>query len=522
MTRTLSGRVRSTLAAITAGALWLPAVAASAAPTTTADPTEAAAGWLATRFVDGQRLQTTFDGQSFDDAGLTADGVFALSAVGVAADVIASATGWLEDQATAYAGDGDEEAWAGAAAKLLLVATTTGRDAADFGGIDLVARLQSQETDAGRYADTSSFGDFSNVITQSLAVAALERASDTGASADAVTFLAGQACDDGGFPVQFDADPCRSDVDATGFAVQALLAAGATDTAAAAGDWLSSVQADTGSFGGEESPANANSTGLGAAALALLGEDEAAAEAGGWLVSLQQDCDGAHPGALPFARDDAGDVQRATAQALFGLARLDLTTVSAAGASSDVPTFDCPERFSDVAYGESVHAPAINELVRREVVQGQEGGIYAPAAALTRGQLASLVGRAIGVEQVAEDRFSDTDGNPHAGYVNALADRGIVEGHPDGTYRPSQPVGRDQMAAVLARWLELDPVEEDRFDDIAGNRHRQQINALAVIEVATGTADGRYLPGADLRRDQAASLVVRALRWLESDTDGGS
>lgn len=521
MTRTMPGRARSTLAAITAGALLLPATAVAAAPTTT-DPAEAAAGWLATRFVDGERLQTTFDGQAYDDAGLTADAVLALSGVGVAADVIADATTWLESQATAYAGDGTDAVWAGATAKLILVAATTGSDTSDFGGIDLVTRLEGSETAEGRFSDTSEFGDFSNVITQSLAVAALERVPDADASATAVGYLADQVCADGGFPEQLEAEPCTSSVDATGFAVQALVAAGEVEAARAAADWLLSVQADTGSFGGGDAAANANSTGLAAGALALLDETEAVADAHAWLIALQQDCDGAHPGAFPYAPEDAGDVQRATAQALLGLATVDLTAVTATGASSDVPTFDCPERFSDVAYGESVHAPAVNELVRRDIVAGKQDGTFEPAAALTRGQLATLIGRAIGVEQVASDRFSDTDGSPHEGYINALADRGIVHGYADGTYRPNASVGRDQVAALLARWLELEPVEDDRFTDIADNPHRRQINALAAIDVAHGTADGRYLPHHELRRDQAASLLVAALRWSEAQAGDGS
>ncbi|MBW3619100.1 MAG: S-layer homology domain-containing protein [Actinobacteria bacterium] len=509
-----------TLATLTTVAVLAPATTVAAAPTTTTDAAEAAAGWLAGRLVDGERLQTEFDGQAYDDAGLTADAVLALAGVGVAAEHIASATAWLETQAEAYAGDGVDAAWAGATAKLLLVADVTGEDATDFGGLDLVTRLEEREVDTGdhtgRFVDSSEFGDFSNVITQSLAIVALERATDTGASEAAVDYLVRQACDDGGFPLVLDAETCTSTADGTGFAVQALVAAGATAAAGAAGDWLVATQADGGSFGGAEAASEANSTGLAGAALALLGHEEEAAAARGFLTRLQQGCDDAHPGAIPFSTEDAGDVQRATAQALVGLAAVDLATVTAAGASTDVPTFDCPARFSDVAYGENVHTSAINELVRREVVVGREDGTYRPAAALGRGQLATFLGRAMGIEPSDGTRFSDVEGTTHAGYINALADRGIVAGYEDGTYRPNEPVGRDQIASVLARWLELEPVEEDAFSDIAGNPHRQAINALAGIDVARGTTDGRYLPGLSLQRDQAASLLVRALEWAEA------
>jgi len=39
-----------------------------------------------------------------------------------------------------------------------------------------------------------------------------------------------------------------------------------------------------------------------------------------------------------------------------------------------------------------------------------------------------------------------------------LYQRGVVNGYPDGSYQPTMPVTRDQMAVYLARALRLDPV----------------------------------------------------------------
>lgn len=517
MSRTRT-RARMMLATLTAAALLLPAGGASAAQTTTTDPIRAAAGWLANQLVDGERLQTSFGGETYDDAGLTADAVLGLSGIGVAADEIARATTWLETQTDVYTGLGAGDAYAGAIAKLALVAAATGSDPRDFGGVDLIAHLEERETGEGRFADRSEWGDFSNVITQSLAIIALERATD-GPSVPSVDYLTGQACDDGGFPTELDPETCESSVDATGFAVQALVAVGEGAVARAAGDWLLAVQADDGSFGGQEAVAETNSTGLAAAALALLGDDEAAAEARAWLIAVQEDCVEAEPGALPFAPQDRGDVQRSTAQGLFGLAEIDLAAVTAEGASPDVPTFDCPYRFSDVAYGRSVHARAVHELATREIVTGRDGDRFAPTSTLTRGQVAAIIGRADPeIEPSSGSRFSDVDASPHAGYINALADRGIVEGYPDGTYRPGASVTRAQVATILAAWLELPPSDDDRFTDTADSVHRRSINALAEIGVASGTADGRYLPANPIQRDQAASLVFGALTWAEQQS----
>lgn len=520
MIRTITGRARATLATISAVAVLAPASAVSAAPTTTSEPTPAGAGWLANQFVDGERLQTAFGGDVFDDAGLTADAVLALSGAGVASGQIEAGATWLAENVATYAGDGETESYAGATAKLILVAEATGADATAFGGTDLVARLTERLTQAGRYSDLSSFGDFSNVITQSLAISALDRTASVSVPAVAVDYLVGQQCDDGGFPLELEAETCESSVDATAFASQALLAAGRTTVAAQTADYLRTTQKSDGSWGDGET-GNANSTGLATAAMSQFPFPNFVTSGRNWLTGIQETCDDAAPGAFPFSTEDRGDVQRATAQALLGMATVTFADVDGTTASEDVPTFDCPKRYSDVAYGQNVHVPAINELTRREIVQGKADGTFGPKESLTRGQIATLIGKAGAFEPVEEDQFSDLAGNPHRTFINALAKAGIVTGFEDGTYRPTGTLTRDQSATMFAKWLELEPVEEDQFDDIQGNVHRTLINALAVEGVAKGTSQTTFSPKRALPRDQSATFALRAIEFLEAQGGGG-
>jgi hypothetical protein len=64
--------------------------------------------------------------------------------------------------------------------------------------VDVLARLRALITPSGRFSDKSSFGDFSNGFSQSYAVLTLARAGSVPPAA--VSFLAGTACPDGGFP----------------------------------------------------------------------------------------------------------------------------------------------------------------------------------------------------------------------------------------------------------------------------------------------------------------------------------
>jgi hypothetical protein len=101
-------RLSSTLALTALVALLAPTAVVADEPDTTPtdDPIEAAAGWLATQLVDGERMESTIEGDTFEDQGLTADVVLALAGAGVAAGHIEAATDWLEEQAEAYTGPG--------------------------------------------------------------------------------------------------------------------------------------------------------------------------------------------------------------------------------------------------------------------------------------------------------------------------------------------------------------------------------------------------------------------------------
>lgn len=319
-------------------------VAAPAAAAATHDKADAAAGWLARQMTDGERFEADFGGQKFPDQGLTIDAIFAFAAAGVSDTNAGKAIAWLAkpEVTTGYVGGG-AEAYAGAHAKLMLAAQIRGKDPASFGGVDLKTGLLSLLTPSGRFSDRSEYGDYSNALSQSLALLALDR-TPGGAPASAVTFLAGTQCADGGFPQNFGEATCTSDVDATATVVQALRATGDPVNAREGTSWLVTKQHANGGFGFGTNAPNANSTGL--AAEALAGHRPAAAvKAREFLRSLQTGCAGAEADRGAIAYDATGlnptTAPRATAQAILGLARIPLSDLHGGG-RPQAPVLACP------------------------------------------------------------------------------------------------------------------------------------------------------------------------------------
>lgn len=504
------------LAAVPAAAAPVPPL-----PDDPAASAEVAAGWLALQLVDGERLEGEFG----PDVGLTADAVIALAAAGVAEEQLQAATDWLSTQVAAYTqgvpADQDDAVYAGATAKLILALLVGDRDVRDVGGTDLIAQLEDREQADGRFTDTSEFGEFSSTLTQALAVLALERSTDTEPSAAAVQLLLDQQCEDGGFRFDLAAEDCTSAVDTTGFVVQALTAVGGdapTAAATTAAQWLVSIQADDGVFASADGP-NANSTALAAVALELVptvtGRDEALDAARSALLSLRTGCEGPYPGAIPFSGEVAGDVARATTQAIPGLVGATLATVSAAGASAQLPAL-LP--FTDVTAG-SAHAPAICELTARGAVQGFDARTFGPGHSVTRGQAAAVLAELLGLAPLDGAPFTDvTEGSRYAGAIAALENAELVSGRSDGSFGPDEPLQRDQAASLLAGALGLEDVGGQPFADVTdGNVHAGSIAALEALDIITGTSSTTFSPADELRRDQFASLLQRSFPAEEGD-----
>ena len=287
----------------------------------TESPAQTAAAWLVTAADGAPLLQTEFDGVTYDDYGLTADVALALLAAGdsAAAEPFVAALAAPETLAM-YVGDGASAQYAGATAKLLATLVTAGLNGTDLGGRDLVAELLALQAPSGRFSDLGA-DDYSTTVSQAWALLAL--GATDGAPQTAVDYLTAQQCTGEGFPIQLaDVSPvdCASDVDATAFAVAALLDAGVPASAPAVAEslaWLEATSAtdEAGQYwvaAGTTDP-NVNSTALVAVALTDAGSDSAAAT--GWLES--QMLTGADAGAFPLA--GAPDT-RTSAQATFALA----------------------------------------------------------------------------------------------------------------------------------------------------------------------------------------------------------
>jgi S-layer homology domain len=157
-----------------------------------------------------------------------------------------------------------------------------------------------------------------------------------------------------------------------------------------------------------------------------------------------------------------------------------------------------------------VHESAIERLAGSGVTRGCDDGKFCPRDAVTRGQMAAFIQRAMGLADAPGDTFTDDDASVFEGAIEALADRGIVEPCGPARYCPNDPMTREHMAVFLTRALSLPPSSADRFADDDRSAWEDEIQAFAAADITRGCDTTKYCPSDSVTREQMATFLVRA------------
>ena len=137
---------------------------------------------------------------------------------------------------------------------------------------------------------------------------------------------------------------------------------------------------------------------------------------------------------------------------------------------------------------------------------------FCPDATVTRGQMAAFLARALQLPDVDGDSFADDDTSPFEADIEKLAAAGITTGCGADSFCPNEPVTRGQMAAFLARGLELPSVDADSFVDDDASPYESVIERLSAAGITTGCTTDQFCPNDLVTRAQMAAFLKRALR----------
>ena len=166
---------------------------------------------------------------------------------------------------------------------------------------------------------------------------------------------------------------------------------------------------------------------------------------------------------------------------------------------------------------------AVRYVYDRGLMNGITSTTFGPNRTTERGMIVTILYRLEGEPTVGASTFSDVASNFY--YTDAIAwaaENDIVNGYPDGTFRPGQAITRQEMATILYRYASYKGYDVSASASLSGYTDAAQVGAYAADAMAwanatglvTGTTVTTLTPTGGATRAQVATILMRFLNTL--------
>lgn len=191
------------------------------------------------------------------------------------------------------------------------------------------------------------------------------------------------------------------------------------------------------------------------------------------------------------------------------------------------PTVSSAASFVDVSEKHGAKAE-IEFLAEKKVIRGYEDGTFKPSKHVTKAQVATMLARALQLDVTTASNAQLTDvPKTHGSYkeISAIVNAGIM---PGGEFKPYLDITRGEMAAALVNAFNLKGNGKITFSDVPANHPAAKvIDALATNGITRGYEDGTFGPEKPLQRAHFSSFLARVLepsfiKTSQNSTTAGS
>ena len=180
------------------------------------------------------------------------------------------------------------------------------------------------------------------------------------------------------------------------------------------------------------------------------------------------------------------------------------------------PSTDVSDLFIDVAPN-AWYKDAVQYAYDNGLMTGTSATEFAPEATTTRAMIVSILARLEGVERAEAAGFADVNDEWYATAVNWAANVGVVNGYEDNTFRPNQPITREQLAAILMNYASYKGEDVSARADLSNYTDQPSAWATETMQwaVAEGLISGvtadQLQPQGNATRAQVAAILQRFL-----------
>ncbi|MDQ5825761.1 MAG: S-layer homology domain-containing protein [Chloroflexota bacterium] len=176
----------------------------------------------------------------------------------------------------------------------------------------------------------------------------------------------------------------------------------------------------------------------------------------------------------------------------------------------------CSIGFSDV-HATDHYYEGVRYLYCQGAISGYSDNTFRPGNPTTRGQVSKIVVLAKGwpLSNPSNASFWDVPrGSTYYTYVETARARGLINGYSDGSFRLSDNVSRGQLAKIVSTaqgWSLLDPGTPSFADVPRGSTFYKYVETVADRHIIGGYSDNTFRPANPATRGQISKIVYYAV-----------
>jgi hypothetical protein len=170
-------------------------------------------------------------------------------------------------------------------------------------------------------------------------------------------------------------------------------------------------------------------------------------------------------------------------------------------------------------------AAQICEAALSGIAQGDSAHRFHPDDAVTRAEFVTMLIRALEVPSTETTALSFTDQDDIPKWaqqaIRYAVSHGIVDGYPDGAFRPQNTLSRMEVAVLIAKALKLkiDLTSRSAFEDDSNIPAWAKPYVQADVQqgILQGREYNRFMPNDNTTRAEAVTIILRVMKTLKSN-----
>ncbi len=148
-------------------------------------------------------------------------------------------------------------------------------------------------------------------------------------------------------------------------------------------------------------------------------------------------------------------------------------------------------------------------------IKGYPNGTFGPSFTITRAEMSTVFARILGIQNKPLDgtaKFSDISGHWAEDNILRLAEYGLLNGYPDGSFKPDKTMSKSEITSIIAKyWKNKDftpNTADTEIKDIKNHWSKDNVNAL-YNHGFVNIYKSRFHPDDPLKREDVALILNR-------------